>query len=273
MNSVALDLGFIQVYWYSLMIIMGIIVGAFLAYKEVKRQNINVEVFFNMIFYTVVLGIIGARLYYVLFEFSYYSKNFMEIFQVWEGGLAIHGGIIAGVLVIYFYSKKYKLNTLKMMDICAVSLIIAQSIGRWGNFFNGEAYGPITTATSLATKGIPKFIIDGMYINNNYYEPTFLYESIWNIVGFIILILIRKYYKNLKTGQLTGTYLMWYSLGRFYIEGLRGDSLMLGDIRIAQMISVILFVCGLSIFIYYWSGSLKDKFKKIYKRGIKWIKK
>ena len=164
--------------------------------------------------------------------------------MVWHGGLAIHGGIIAGGLFILYYTRKHEMNTLKILDILVVGLIIGQAIGRWGNFFNSEAYGSATSARYLEYIHIPKFIIDGMKINGMYFHPTFLYESLWNLVGFITLVLVRRI-KTLKLGKLTGIYLSWYSFGRFFIEGMRKDSLMLGSIKMAQLVSIILFIVGL----------------------------
>lgn len=244
MNRVALDLGFFQIYWYSLFILFGIFTALFVIYKELKREQLDVDKFFDMAIYAIIIGILGARIYYVLFNLNYYSTNIVEIFQIWNGGLAIHGGILFGGLFILYYTKKYKLDTLKFLDIIVVGLIIAQAIGRWGNFFNNEAYGVETTLTSLRNMHLPEFIIDGMHINNHYYTPTFLYESLWNVLGFIILLIVRKN-KNLKIGVLSGIYLTWYSLGRFFIEGLRLDSLMFMNIRVAQLVSLLLFIIGI----------------------------
>ena len=227
------------------MIIIGALVAILLINLESKKRNINKDFITNTIFYTFIFGLIGARLYYVLFNLDYFMSNPIEILQVWNGGLAIHGGIIFGVITIAIYCKKYKVNTLKILDICAPGLIIAQSIGRWGNFFNQEAHGAVTTLQHLQKLHIPDFIIRGMYINGSYYQPTFLYESLWTLLGFIILMLIRKLYKNLKTGQLTGIYLIWYSIGRFVIESFRTDSLMLGSFKIARIVSIILFAIGI----------------------------
>ena len=245
MNRAAISFGPITIYWYSIMILLGVIVAFILIKKEAKKRNIDEDFITNLIFYTFLFGIIGARFYYVLFNLDYFLSNPIEIIKVYNGGLAIHGGIIAGVLTIFFYCKKYNINVLKVLDICSVGLIIAQAIGRWGNFFNKEAYGAVTTLSHLKSLHLPNFIIEGMNINGTYYEPTFLYESIWNIIGFIILILVRRLYKNLKTGQLTGIYFIWYSVGRFIIESKRSDSLMLGPLKVAQVVSVILFIVGL----------------------------
>ena len=169
-------------------------------------------------------------------------------FAVWNGGLAIHGGIIAGLLFIIYYCKKHEVNIWKMLDIIVVGLIIAQAIGRWGNFFNSEAYGPITTAADLKSLGIPQFIINGMYILGDYRQPTFFYESVWCFFGFCAMLLIRKY-KYLKIGQLTGFYLLWYGIIRLIIEGMRTDSLMLGPIKMAQLVSIVFIIAGIIIFI------------------------
>jgi len=266
MNRVALDLGFIQIYWYSIMILLGLLVGLAIIYYEVKKKNINADFFTNLAFYAIIIGIISARLYYVLFNWSYYSNNLLEILEIWNGGLAIHGGIIGGGLFTLFYCKKYKVNIYRILDICVVGLIIAQAIGRWGNFFNQEAYGMLTTKEALTSLHIPGFIIDGMYINGGYHHPTFLYESIWNVIGFIILLIVRKTVKYLKTGQLTGIYLVWYSLGRVFIEGMRTDSLMLGNIRIAQLVSIILIIAGIILIVVRRKGS---RFDNLYKEGEK----
>lgn len=265
MDRVALDLGFIQIYWYSIFIFLGMFIGATIVYREAKKLKVNEDFFINLIFYGLIFGLIGARIYYVLFNLDYYMANPLEIFEIWNGGLAIHGGLIGGFLWFLFYTKKYKVNTLKILDISVVGLIIGQAIGRWGNFFNQEAFGGITTKAALTKLGIPDFVINGMYIDGVYHHPTFLYESIWNIFGFIALLMLRKY-KYLKTGQLTGFYLMWYSFGRFFVEGMRTDSLMLGPLRMAQVISIVLFIVGLLLFIFSKKGS---RFEGLYKEEVK----
>jgi phosphatidylglycerol:prolipoprotein diacylglycerol transferase len=248
MSKVAFDFGIIQVYWYSICILFGMIVGMFFVLKEAKRKYYNIDVMTDIIFYTVIWGVIGARLYYVLFNLNEYSQNFLEVFEIWNGGLAIHGGIITGLVVILIYCKKKNINTLKMLDIGVVGVIIAQAIGRWGNFFNGEAYGPVTTMAHLKSLLIPNFIIKGMYIDGAYHIPTFLYESIWCFLGFIIMILLRKY-KKLRLGTLTGFYLIWYGIERFFVEILRTDSLMLFNIKVAQIVSIIFIISGIIIII------------------------
>lgn len=260
MNRVAIDLGFIQIYWYSICIMVGMAIGMWLVLREAKRRHINEDLMTSLIFNTVIIGIIGARLYYVVFEWSYYSKHILEIFEIWNGGLAIHGAIITGVLYVLYFTKKHKVSTLKIMDICAVGLIIGQTIGRWGNFFNGEAYGPIVEKSFLENLHLPKFIIDGMYINGAYHEPTFLYESLWNLIGFGLMFIFRRF-KYLKEGQITGFYLMWYSLGRFAVESLRTDSLMLGTFKVAQIVSIVMFLFGFFLIIHRLRTS---KFEYLY---------
>ena len=248
MNRVAVDLGFIKIYVYSICVFLGIITASFIIYKESNKNNLDKDELFDLIFYTLILGILGARVYYVLFNLDYYLSNPKEIIAIWNGGLAIHGGIITGLLVVLVYCKKKNINTLKMLDIGVVGVIIAQAIGRWGNFFNGEAYGPVTTMAHLKSLLIPNFIIKGMYIDGAYHIPTFLYESIWCFLGFIIMILLRKY-KKLRLGTLTGFYLIWYGIERFFVEILRTDSLMLFNIKVAQIVSIIFIISGIIIII------------------------
>ena len=243
MTREALQIGNITIYWYSIMILLGVILAYLIAKKECKYVGITKNDIDDFAFGLIPTAIIGARIYYCIFEFSEYKDNLLDIFKIWEGGLAIHGGIIAGFLWLLYFTKKRKINPVKLMDIIAPGLILAQAIGRWGNFFNQEAHGGIVTKTFLENLHIPEFIIDGMKINGVHYHPTFLYESIWCIIGFIIIYTL---YKKLKiTGLPISTYLIWYSLGRFLIENLRTDSLMLGPIKVAQLISLMLFITGI----------------------------
>lgn len=267
MNSVMLDLGFIKIYWYSFFILMGVIVGYFLAIKESKKFKIPKEYMLNYFFYVLIFGLLGARIYYVIFNFAEYQNNLIDIFKVWEGGLAIHGGIIAGIIVTIVYTKKYNIPFFRIADIMVISLIIGQCIGRWGNFFNGEAHGPSTTLSFLQSLHLPKFIIDGMFIRGTYYQPTFLYESLGCLIGFIILIFVRKR-KRLILGDLTGIYLIWYGIIRFFIEGLRTDSLLFFSLKAAQIVSVIMVVSGILIIVLtrcihkykkYYHGVTNDK--------------
>ena len=250
MNSIALELGPITIYWYSITMFLAILTATILIVIESKKQKVNKDDLIDLIFYGIICGILGARIYYVLFNLDYYLQDPLEIIKIWHGGIAIHGAIIGGLLFLIFFSKKKKLNVLKMMDIIAVGLIIAQAIGRWGNFFNQEAHGTATTLSFLKSLHLPNFIIEGMHINGVYYHPTFLYESIWCLLGFIILLLIRKN-KKINIGQLSGIYLVWYGIERFFVEGLRTDSLMLASIKVAQVVSIIYIISGIVLFLLY----------------------
>lgn len=248
MNNVLFETGFIKIYWYSFLICIAFVIGAFLALREAKKKGISSDEMIDYFFYLIPIVIIGARLYYVIFNFSDYSSNLINILKIWEGGLAIHGGVIAGIIWTYLYSKKHNIKFLLIADIMVVSLILGQAIGRWGNFFNQEAHGPVTTLIHLKNMHVPQFVIDGMFIKGAYYEPTFFYESIWCVAGFIFMIIMRLI-KKIKLGMLTSFYLIWYGIGRFYIESLRTDSLMLGSIKVAQLISVLAILIGITILI------------------------
>ena len=264
MNPV-ISLGPLTIHWYSIFILIGILIGGQLAIKEGEKRNIPKDFIFNLLFLTILFGIIGARIYFVIFNFDYYKSNPLEIIMIWKGGLAIHGGIIAGLLTIIIYSKKYHANIFRVLDIITPSLILAQAIGRWGNFFNGEAHGPETTLAHLQNMHLPQFIIDGMHINGVYYTPTFLYESVLCIIGFVILIIVRNL-KTTKIGQTTSIYLIWYGLIRFFIEIQRTDSLMLANLKMAQIISIIMIIIGIIIFIIKRKGILYhdyDNYEKI----------
>ncbi len=258
MESVLLDLGYFQIHWYSVMIFLGLIVGGAVILKETKKWYIPEEFMINLFFFLVPIAFIGARLYYVAFNWNYYSTNLGDILKIWEGGLAIHGGILFGLLWIIYYTKKYKVNTNRMLDMMAVGLIIGQAIGRWGNFFNQEAHGPEVSLEFLQNLQLPTFIIDGMYIGGTYYHPTFLYESLWCLLGFIVLIIIRRF-KYIKIGQIFSIYMIWYGIGRFFIEGLRTDSLMLGSLKVAQGVSLFMIITGIILYIFYNRGSKLER--------------
>lgn len=260
MNPVLFTLFGIEIRWYSVLLLTGMIIAMFMFIKEGKRFNIPKDFTFNLAFWVIIIGIISARLYYCVFNFSLYKDNLLDIFKIWEGGLAIHGGLIGGFITLFIYTKKYSVNTYKITDMAVVPLLLAQSIGRWGNFFNSEAHGVATTYYHLKELHIPEKIIEGMKIGNVYYHPTFFYESLYCLVGFIILLFIRRY-RYLKRGQLTCIYLMYYSVGRFFIESLRTDSLMFSGFRVAQIISVVLFVIGLIAFMIL---GRKGRFEDLY---------
>ncbi|WP_297281453.1 prolipoprotein diacylglyceryl transferase [uncultured Anaerococcus sp.] len=233
-DRVAFSIFGIDIYWYAIIIIVGMLLGTYFAKKEFVRRGFDEDFIYDVLFVAIPIGIIGARLWYVLFEWDYYSQNPSQIINIRAGGLAIHGGIIFGSLATYIFAKKRQLPFLDLIDSLVPSLVLAQGIGRWGNFMNQEAHGGPTDLPW----GI---VIDGVKVH-----PTFLYESIGDIIIFLILINWRK--KNPDKGKLTATYLIGYGIVRFFVEGFRTDSLYLGPIRIAQLISIIFIILGLVIF-------------------------
>lgn len=261
MNPIAFEIGPIAVRWYSVFIFLALLIAGSLALNETKKWKITEDFIINLLFFLIPIAIIGARLYYVIFNWSYYSTNLIEILEIWNGGLAIHGGIIAGIIWIIIYTKKNKVDTLRVLDIFATYTLLGQAIGRFGNFFNQEAHGPACSLAFLQKLHLPDFIINGMYINGTYYQPTFLYESLWCLLGFIVILLFRHFKKYLKLGQLTSFYLVWYGIGRFFIEALRTDSLMIGSLKQAQIISIVMVLVGITMYIYESRGS---KFERLY---------
>ena len=249
MERVFFSIGPITIYWYSIMILLALVIGYSIIIRYCKKEGMDSSIISDMLCYLVVFSILGARVYYVLFNFSLFKDDLIGIFKIWNGGIAIYGAIIAGVIYIYYYCKKNNINFIKMLDIFSLSLLLGQGIGRWGNFFNSEAYGGITTYTALKDLYIPEFIIKGMYIDGAYRQPTFLFESIWCLVGVLILWIIRNKYFNVN-GKQVCFYLTWYGLGRFFIEGLRSDSLYMGSFRISQIVSIIMILIGIGSNIY-----------------------
>lgn len=244
MNRVFITLGPITIYWYSFLILLAVILGYNIAINYSKKISYKTNDIVDMFLYLVVWAIVGARVYYVIFNFDAYRDNLLEIFMIWKGGLAIYGSVIAGAIYIFYYCKKHDLSFVKILDIISLSLLLGQAIGRWGNFFNSEAYGGKTTYEALQQLHIPEFIIQGMYIDGFYRQPTFLYESLWCFLGVIILLFIRKKYSN-KTGKQICFYFIWYGIGRFFIEGLRSDSLYFGIFKISQIVSIVLILIGI----------------------------
>lgn len=239
----------LDIYVYSITMLISFLVGMHLFSKEAKKHQFNEQQINDFLFYLIIVSILGARLYYVLFKLDYYLLNPIEIIMINNGGLAIYGGVLASFLYIVVYAKKHNFKVLKITDMLVIGLIIGQVIGRWGNFFNQEAYGNITTEAYLQSLFIPQFIIDGMNINGNYRIPTFYFESFLNFIGFIILILTRKYNKNLKLGTITSIYLIYYGIVRTIVEGMRTDSLMFLNIRISQLVSIIFVIAGIILLI------------------------
>ena len=246
MNPVALQLGPISIRWYAICIVSGLILAVYLSMKEAPRKKIDPDAIIDFILIAFPLAILGARLYYVIFEWGYYSQHLGEIFAIWNGGIAIYGGLLTGALVLYLFSRRRLIEPIDFLDIAAPSVMIAQSIGRWGNFFNQEAYGAAVKSLNY----LPSFIRDQMYIDGSYRQPTFLYESIWNLLGFLLIMILRRKPQFLRQGEVTAFYLIWYGFGRMIIEGMRTDSLMFAGLRVSQWLSMILILVGLAIILY-----------------------
>ncbi|MBY0123408.1 prolipoprotein diacylglyceryl transferase [Bacillus sp. S/N-304-OC-R1] len=241
LNPIAISLGPIEIRWYGIIIGIGIALALILVMREAERRGLQKDLFADLMLWAIPIAIISARIYYVIFQWDYYSQNPGDIIKIWEGGIAIHGALIGAVITTYVFAKKRSVSFWKLADIAAPSIILGQAIGRWGNFMNQEAHGREVARSFLEGLHLPDFIINQMYINGTYYHPTFLYESLWNIAGFAILLLLRRV--NLRRGELFLTYVIWYSIGRFFVEGMRTDSLMLTEhLRIAQTISIVLII-------------------------------
>ena len=257
LSNVAFSIFGIDVYWYGVIIGTGIILSLFLALYEAKRTNQNPENYMDFTMIAIVVCVICARLYYVIFSWDYYSQHLSEIFAIRNGGLAIYGGIIGGVLIAYFYTKAKKLNFWLFADTVAPSLLLGQIIGRWGNFFNREAFGGYTDGLFAMrymkdqVSNISQSVLDKVVnINGVEYiqvQPTFLYESFWNLCVFIILMVLKR--KKKFDGEIFGLYIIGYALGRVWIEGLRTDQLIIGStgIPVSQLLSAFLIVVGIVI--------------------------
>lgn len=228
LDPIAFEVFGIAVRWYGILISIGMILGTILAIRESKKLGWDENLIIDFIIIMIPTAIVGARLYYVIFNWSYYSGDIMKMINIREGGLAIHGGVIGGVIAGIIYTKVKKIDFFELADIIAPSLILGQAIGRWGNFINQEAHGGPTNLPWGIT-------VDGVKVH-----PTFLYESLWNLLVFAFLIKYRKKKKN--NGEVFFLYLILYSVGRFFVEGLRTDSLMLGQFRVAQLLSFSLIL-------------------------------
>lgn len=235
MDPVAFEIFGLSIRWYGILIATGLILGILLAIKESRRIGFDEEKFIDMLIFAIPMAIIGARLYYVIFQWEYYSGDIIKIINIREGGLAIHGGIIGSVVTALIFCKVKDINFWQVADIAAPSIILGQAIGRWGNFINKEAYGTPTDLPWAIT------------VNGQQVHPTFLYESLWNLLVFSFLIWYRKNKKEAH-GEVFLLYIALYSLGRFFIEGLRIDSLMMGNLRVAQLISVLLILFSALLF-------------------------
>lgn len=239
-NPVAFSIGNKPIYWYALIILTGFLLGLLFVYKTCEKRGIKKDYIWDIALIGLVFGIIGARIYYVLFALDEFD-SFVDMFKIWNGGLAIYGGIIGAAISTFIYCKIRKLSVPKVFDICAPGLLIGQAIGRFGNFVNAEVFGGETNS----------FL--GMSINGNApVHPLFLYESLWNIIGFIIILLFRD--KKKRDGQVFCFYILWYSLGRLFLEGMRNPKYILyvipNVLGISQLVALILIIVSASILIY-----------------------
>ncbi|EAE5559246.1 prolipoprotein diacylglyceryl transferase [Listeria monocytogenes] len=269
LDPVAIQIGSISVKWYGVIIASAVVIALLLALSEANKRKMDKEIIVDLLIWAIPISIISARIYYVIFEWDFYKNNLGEIVKIWHGGIAIYGALIGAVLTAIIFSRIKKISFWQLADVVAPSSIIAQAIGRWGNFMNQEAHGAETTRSFLESLHLPDFIINQMYIDGAYYQPTFLYESLWNVLGFVILLIIRR--TKIRRGELFLGYVIWYSFGRFFIEGMRTDSLMWGDFRVSQALSLLLIVLSIGIIIYrrlkmnppYY---MEDKFGKVVKK-------
>jgi phosphatidylglycerol:prolipoprotein diacylglycerol transferase len=283
-NPIAFSIGSIDVRWYGIVLGSAALIALLIAIQEGKRFNINPDFFMDFLLVAVPSAIVGARLYYVIFKWADYRNNLWEIFQIWHGGIAIYGALIGSIIGVAFYVRAKGYDFWRIADIAAPGLIIGQMIGRWGNFMNQEAHGgPVAESFLRDSLHLPNFIVNQMYITDPatmqaaYYQPTFLYESIWTFVGFLLLLLLRRR-PFVRAGEIFISYFIWYSIGRFFIEGLRTDSLAFtgpswlaslmnglwspmklvfesgqlddGNVRISQLLSILIILAAIAL-IYY----------------------
>lgn len=257
-----LEFGPFVIRWYGLLIASAVLIGVSLAQHLAKRRHLHPDIISDLSVWLVVGAIPAARLYYVLFQWSEYSRSPGRILAIWQGGIAIHGAILGGIIAALIFARLKRISFWQLADLVAPSLILGQAIGRWGNFFNSEAFGD---PTDLPWKlYIPPEHRPPALVNFEYFHPTFLYESLWNLMVFALLLTL--FFRSLsgkpelKTGTLFLVYWVAYSIGRFAIEGLRTDSLMLGSLRIAQLVSLTGIVVGLAglVWLYVYKRSLPD---------------
>ncbi|MBU7463244.1 prolipoprotein diacylglyceryl transferase [Lactiplantibacillus pentosus] len=251
LNPIALRLGPIQVHWYGVIIASAVVIAVALAVREGQKRGIRPDDIYDMILWALPFTLIAARTYYVIFQWSYYSQHPSEIIRIWDGGIAIYGGLIgAGIVVVLFCRSRF-IPTWLMLDVAAPTVIMGQGIGRWGNFMNQEAFGRVTSLSFLQGLHLPEWLINQMYIQGAYRQPTFLYESVWDLLGFVMLMVTRHRTNWYKQGEVFLTYVAWYAFGRFFTEGMRTDSLMLFNvIRVSQALSVVLFFGSIGLMIW-----------------------
>ncbi|SDM19723.1 prolipoprotein diacylglyceryl transferase [Sediminibacillus halophilus] len=252
LDRVFFELGPLTVYWYGVIIAAGAFLGLWLATREADRLGLNKDLFVDLIVFAIPIAIISARIYYVIFEWDRYDGGtWWDVFAIWEGGIAIHGALIGSVITAIIFARVRKVSFWQLADIAAPSIILGQAIGRWGNFMNQEAHGgPVSQAAyDNFLQYLPDFITNQMCIGGVMYHPTFLYESVWNLIGLVLLLVLRQF--NPRRGEVFLSYVIWYSIGRYYIEGMRTDSLyIIGQLRTAQVISIVLVILGIALIIY-----------------------
>lgn len=250
-NPVAFSIGPITVRWYGILIALGIVLAYFIGQREAVKRGLPEDFLADLLIWAIPISIISARIYYVAMKWEFYGANPGKIIQIWNGGIAIHGALIGAVITAYIFCRKRGVSFLRVADIAAPSILIGQIIGRWGNFMNQEAFGGPVSREFLEGLMLPNWIIEQMYIAElgTYVHPTFLYESLWNLVGLIILLVFRRV--NLQRGEMFFFYMIWYSIGRFFIEGMRTDSLyLIGELRSAQVVSIIAIIIGVVAIVY-----------------------
>lgn len=280
LNPIAFSIGSLSVHWYGLILGLGALAGLMVAIREGRRFGISPEFFMDMLLLGVPSAIIGARIYFVAFKWDDYKDHLVDVFKIWNGGIAIYGALIGAIIcaIIYFRYRGY--DFWRIADICAPGLLTGQMIGRWGNYVNQEAYGgPVDESFLRENLHLPNFIVDQMNVQGVYHHPTFLYESLWSLVGIIILFILRRQ-RFLRSAELFLSYFIWYSIGRFFIEGLRTDSLAFigpnwlasfmnglwkpmewmgfehgaldsayGNVRISQLLAILIIIAAIVIII------------------------
>lgn len=256
MDPVFLELGPLTIQWYGLLIGLGAFIGYLLANHEAKKRGLKDDLIADLLLWLLPMGIIGARIYYVIFRWDQFADNPVSVFFIWEGGIAIHGGLIAGTITGLVFARKHGLSFWKLADILAPSVLLAQAVGRWGNFVNQEVYGHEVSRQFLENLMLPEFIINQMFINGAYYQPTFLYESLWNLLGVALLLYLRKL--NLRQGEIFMSYVIWYSVGRFVIEYMRTDQLLFFGVPTAMLLSAGLIIGALALIFYRRKNGLAE---------------
>ncbi len=261
-GPIIFEVGPIVIRWYGLLIASAVLIGVSLSQYLAKRRGVNPDALADLAIWLVIGAIPCARIYYVLFEWQEYAQRPEDIIAIWKGGIAIHGAIIGGTIATILFARLNRISFWQLLDLIAPSLILGQAIGRWGNFFNSEAFGKPTDLPwklYIAPRYRPVEFFDFAY-----FHPTFLYESLWDLSVFILLLSLffwgLKHYNDLKTGTLAAVYLISYSLGRIWIEALRTDSLMLGPLKMAQVVSLSAIALGLLIlaWLYWFKRPLPD---------------